>query len=88
MKGPNEVYKVGGSNTLGQLVTETLNASNSQKSELDWLIPHQANIRIIGPLRTRSDLPMTGDREPSIPRQYIGRVGTHGLTPEFRDGFG
>src|ERR1700723_4603354 len=45
MKG-KEVYKVG-INTLGQLVTETLSANGVRKDQLDWLIPHQANIRII-----------------------------------------
>jgi 3-oxoacyl-[acyl-carrier-protein] synthase-3 len=56
MKG-NEVYKFA-VNTLGQLVTETLNANNIRKDELDWLIPHQANIRIIEAIAKRLDLPM------------------------------
>jgi 3-oxoacyl-[acyl-carrier-protein] synthase III len=56
MKG-NEVYKVA-VNTLGQLVTETLTANNISKEELDWLIPHQANIRIIEAIAKRLDLPM------------------------------
>jgi 3-oxoacyl-[acyl-carrier-protein] synthase III len=56
MKG-NEVYKVA-VNTLGQLVTETLNAQGIDKTELDWLIPHQANIRIIEAIARRLDLPM------------------------------
>jgi 3-oxoacyl-[acyl-carrier-protein] synthase III len=56
MKG-NEVYKVA-VNTLGQLVTETLSANNIDKSELDWLIPHQANIRIIEAIAKRLNLPM------------------------------
>jgi 3-oxoacyl-[acyl-carrier-protein] synthase III len=56
MKG-NEVYKVA-VNTLGQLVTETLTANNIAKEELDWLIPHQANIRIIEAIAKRLELPM------------------------------
>jgi 3-oxoacyl-[acyl-carrier-protein] synthase III len=56
MKG-NEVYKVA-VNTLGQLVTEALNAHNISKAELDWLIPHQANIRIIEAIAKRLELPM------------------------------
>jgi 3-oxoacyl-[acyl-carrier-protein] synthase-3 len=28
-------------------VDETLAANNMQKSDVDWLVPHQANIRII-----------------------------------------
>ena len=56
MKG-NEVYKVA-VNTLGQLVTETLNAHNIPKAELDWLIPHQANLRIIEAIARRLELSM------------------------------
>jgi 3-oxoacyl-[acyl-carrier-protein] synthase III len=56
MKG-NEVYKVA-VNTLGHLVTETLNANGVTKDELDWLVPHQANIRIIEAIAKRLSLPM------------------------------
>jgi 3-oxoacyl-[acyl-carrier-protein] synthase III len=56
MKG-NEVYKVA-VNTLGQLVTETLNAHGIDKAALDWLIPHQANLRIIEAIARRLELPM------------------------------
>jgi 3-oxoacyl-[acyl-carrier-protein] synthase-3 len=56
MKG-NEVYKVA-VNTLGQLVTETLSAHGIDKAALDWLIPHQANIRIIEAIARRLSLPM------------------------------
>ena len=45
MKG-NEVFKVA-VRTLGRIVEETLGANDLQKSDLDWLIPHQANLRII-----------------------------------------
>ncbi len=45
MKG-NEVFKVA-VRTLGRIVDETLEANDMDKSELDWLIPHQANLRII-----------------------------------------
>ena len=34
-------------NTLDQIVDETLTANNMQKSDIDWLVPHQANIRIL-----------------------------------------
>ena len=56
MKG-NEVYKVA-VNTLGHLVTETLAASGYRQDQVDWLIPHQANIRIIEAIAKRLDLPM------------------------------
>jgi 3-oxoacyl-[acyl-carrier-protein] synthase-3 len=42
----NEVFKMA-VNTLGRIVDETLDANNLQQSDVDWLIPHQANIRII-----------------------------------------
>ena len=42
----NEVFKMA-VNTLGRIVDETLTANNMQKSDIDWLVPHQANIRII-----------------------------------------
>ena len=45
MKG-NEVFRVA-VNTLGRIVDETLAANDMQKEEIDWLVPHQANIRII-----------------------------------------
>ncbi|QCU89888.1 beta-ketoacyl-ACP synthase III [Thiomicrorhabdus sediminis] len=45
MKG-NEVFKVA-VNTLSRIATETLAANNMQKEDIDWLVPHQANMRII-----------------------------------------
>ncbi len=45
MKG-NEVFKVA-VNTLGTIVDETLAFNELEKDDIDWLIPHQANIRII-----------------------------------------
>ena len=45
MRG-NEVFKMA-VNTLGRIVDETLAKNGMQKSDVDWLVPHQANIRII-----------------------------------------
>lgn len=45
MKG-NEVFKVA-VNTLSKLVDETLEKNNMKKTDIDWLVPHQANLRII-----------------------------------------
>ncbi len=42
----NEVFKTA-VNTLGRIVDETLAANKLKKSDVDWLVPHQANIRII-----------------------------------------
>ncbi len=44
--GGSEVFKVA-VNTLGDIVDETLEANNMQRSDVTWLVPHQANIRII-----------------------------------------
>ncbi len=69
MKG-NEVFKVA-VNTLGRIVDETLEANNIDRSELDWLIPHQANLRIIK--ATAKKLQMDMD-------QVIVTVDRHGNT--------
>ncbi|WP_435804906.1 beta-ketoacyl-ACP synthase III, partial [Shewanella psychromarinicola] len=45
MKG-NDVFKVAVTQ-LSNVVTETLLLNNVDKSEIDWLVPHQANFRII-----------------------------------------
>jgi len=58
MKG-NEVFKLA-VRTLGRIVDETLAANDMDKSELDWLIPHQANLRIIS--ATAKKLEMDMDR--------------------------
>lgn len=42
----NAVFKMA-VNTLDQIVDETLAANDMQKSDIDWLVPHQANIRIL-----------------------------------------
>jgi len=57
MKG-NEVFRVA-VNTLGDMVDETLAANNLSKSDIDWLVPHQANIRIIAATAKKLGLPMT-----------------------------
>ena len=45
MRG-NEVFKVA-VKSLESIVDETLAANNLEKGAIDWLIPHQANLRII-----------------------------------------
>lgn len=42
----NEVFKVAVTE-LAHIVDETLSANNLDRSALDWLVPHQANLRII-----------------------------------------
>jgi 3-oxoacyl-[acyl-carrier-protein] synthase-3 len=53
----NEVFKMA-VNTLGRIADETLAANNMDKSEVDWLIPHQANIRIIQATAKKLKMPM------------------------------
>ena len=42
----NEVFKVA-VRTLSRLVDETLAKNGIERSQIDWLVPHQANLRII-----------------------------------------
>lgn len=53
----NEVFKVA-VKTLGGIATETLEKAGVDKDDLDWLIPHQANIRIIQATAKRLGMPM------------------------------
>ncbi|MFO7859519.1 MAG: beta-ketoacyl-ACP synthase III [Ectothiorhodospiraceae bacterium] len=69
MRG-NEVFKVA-VRTLGRIVDETLAVNGLAKSDVDWLIPHQANIRIIQATAKKLELPM---------EQVVQTVGTHGNT--------
>jgi 3-oxoacyl-[acyl-carrier-protein] synthase-3 len=56
MRG-NEVFKMA-VNTLGRIVDETLEANAMEKSDIDWLVPHQANIRIIQATAKKLRMPM------------------------------
>jgi 3-oxoacyl-[acyl-carrier-protein] synthase-3 len=69
MRG-NEVFKVA-VNTLGRIVDETLAANNMMKSDIDWLVPHQANIRIIAATAKKLKMPM---------EQVVVTVNKHGNT--------
>jgi 3-oxoacyl-[acyl-carrier-protein] synthase-3 len=53
----NEVFKVA-VNTLGRIVDETLRENGLQQSDIDWLVPHQANIRIIAATAKKLRMPM------------------------------
>jgi 3-oxoacyl-[acyl-carrier-protein] synthase-3 len=44
--------------TLGSMARETLDGSGVDKHDLDWLVPHQANLRIISAAAKKLDLPM------------------------------
>lgn len=69
MKG-SEVFKMA-VNTLGRIVDETLAHNNMEKSDVDWLVPHQANIRIIN--ATAKKLKMSTDH-------VVVTVNKHGNT--------
>jgi 3-oxoacyl-[acyl-carrier-protein] synthase-3 len=69
MKG-NEVFKMA-VNTLGRIVDETLAFNKIEKSDIDWLVPHQANNRIIA--ATARKLKMSMD-------QVVVTVDQHGNT--------
>ena len=56
MKG-NEVFKVA-VKTLENLVDDVVEKNHLEKGQIDWLIPHQANIRIISATAKRLELPM------------------------------
>ncbi len=53
----NEVFKVA-VKTLDRIVGETLEAAGMDESQIDWLIPHQANLRIIEATAKRLKMPM------------------------------
>lgn len=53
----NKLFKLA-VNILGDLFDETLAANAIQKSDIDWLIPHQANMRIIEAMAKKLNLSM------------------------------
>jgi 3-oxoacyl-[acyl-carrier-protein] synthase-3 len=53
----NEVFKIA-VKTLSTIVDETLEANNLDKKDIDWLIPHQANIRIIAATARKLNMSM------------------------------
>ena len=57
--------------TLGDAVIEILEANGIEKGEIDWLVPHQANIRIIKAIAKRLDLSMD---------QVVVTIDQHGNT--------
>ncbi len=66
----NEVFKTA-VNTLGRIVDETLDANQLEKGDIDWLVPHQANIRIIKATAKKLKMPM---------ERVVTTVQTHGNT--------
>lgn len=53
----SEVFKTAVTK-LGEIVDEIIEKSGVKKSDIDWLIPHQANMRIIKATAKRLDLPL------------------------------
>ncbi len=56
MKG-NEVFRMA-VRTLGRIIDETLAANNIDKSDIDWIVPHQANYRILEATAKKLKMPM------------------------------
>ena len=54
----NEVYRIA-VNRLSDLAEETLKDCNMTPNDLAWMVPHQANIRIISAVAKRIKLPMS-----------------------------
>ncbi len=69
MRG-NEVFKIA-VKIMGDVVDEVLEVSHLKKSDIQWLIPHQANMRIIQAIAKKLDLPMS---------QVIVTIGSQGNT--------
>jgi 3-oxoacyl-[acyl-carrier-protein] synthase-3 len=66
----NDVFKIA-VRTLSSIADETLLANNLSKKDIDWLIPHQANIRIITATAKKLGIPMD---------QVVVTVDEHGNT--------
>lgn len=66
----NEVFKAA-VRTLGRLVEEALAVNGLGPQDVDWLVPHQANIRIIAAAAKRLNLPM---------ERVVVTVDSHGNT--------
>jgi 3-oxoacyl-[acyl-carrier-protein] synthase III len=66
----NEVFKVA-VNTLGRIVDETLEKNGLKKTDITWLVPHQANMRIISATAKKLDMSMD---------QVVVTVDRHGNT--------
>ena len=66
----NAVYKIA-VNQLSNLADEIIKACNLSSDEISWMIPHQANIRIITAIAKRINLPMN---------KVVLTIETHGNT--------
>jgi 3-oxoacyl-[acyl-carrier-protein] synthase-3 len=66
----SEVFKLAVT-LLGRVVDETLAANHLEQSAIDWLVPHQANLRIIQATARKLGLPM---------ERVIVTVQSHGNT--------
>ena len=66
----NEVFRMA-VNTLGRIVDETLEANGLDKAAVTWLVPHQANIRIIAATAKKLKMPM---------ERVVVTVDSHGNT--------
>jgi 3-oxoacyl-[acyl-carrier-protein] synthase-3 len=79
----SEVFKVA-VKTLDRVVEETLAANGIDRHAIDWLIPHQANLRIIQATAKRLDMPMervivTVDRHGNTSSASVPLALDHGI---------
>ncbi|MDQ8038849.1 MAG: beta-ketoacyl-ACP synthase III [Rickettsiella sp.] len=66
----HEVFKIA-VNKLSAVLEETLKANEIDASQIDWLIPHQANLRIIKAMAKKLTMPLS---------KVVLTVNTHGNT--------
>jgi 3-oxoacyl-[acyl-carrier-protein] synthase-3 len=66
----SQVFKIA-VNTLDKIVDEALTENKLQKKDIDWLVPHQANIRILEATAKKLDMSMD---------KVIVTIGHHGNT--------
>ncbi|MBE1286515.1 MAG: beta-ketoacyl-ACP synthase III [Alteromonadaceae bacterium] len=69
MKG-NEVFKMAVTK-LSEVVEQTLAANNLDKSDIDWLVPHQANFRIINAIAKKLNMSL---EQVVITLEYYGNT--------------
>ena len=83
MKG-REIFKVA-VRWLADMAVETLEKNGFKVSDLDWLVPHQANLRIIEAVAKRLDFPLdkvilnieeyTNTSAATVPTAFDGAIG-------------
>ena len=85
MKG-REVFRHAVVN-LAEVLNEMLAAAGLTSADVDWVVPHQANARILDATARKLGLASgKGDRHRRRTCQHVGRVGSAGVRTAVRDG--